>query len=104
MTAKKSAKRPRLADSIIAGLEDAIADAKGEPGRVVHHVPEQIDVKAIRKALKLSQAEFATAYCLSLRSVQNWESHHRLPDLTARVLLTVIAKEPEAVRRALSAA
>jgi putative transcriptional regulator len=41
---------------------------------------------------------------LQLGTVRDWEQRKRQPDGAARVLLTVIDKEPEAVERALKAA
>ena len=63
--------------------------------------PKPIDVKAIRKRVKMSQAEFARTYGISKRALQEWEQGGRLPDSAARAYLTVIAKEPGMVRRAL---
>ena len=97
----------KVGQDIIQGLEDAIRFARGEDvGAVVHKVavvPEEVDVKRIREARGLSQARFAAAYGFSVDAVRNWEQGRRKPDVAARALLTVIAKEPEAVDRALSA-
>jgi putative transcriptional regulator len=38
----------------------------------------------------------------AIDAVQDWEQHRRMPDRTARILLTVIAREPAAVTRALA--
>jgi len=35
--------------------------------------PKPIDVKAIRKRVKMSQAEFSSAYGISKRALQEWE-------------------------------
>jgi putative transcriptional regulator len=64
--------------------------------------PKPVDVKAIRKRVKMSQAEFARAYGISKRALQEWEQGGRQPDSAARAYLTVIAKEPALVRRALA--
>lgn len=64
--------------------------------------PKPIDVKAIRKRVKMSQAEFSSAYGISKRALQEWEQGGRQPDSAARAYLSVIAKEPDMVRRALS--
>jgi putative transcriptional regulator len=61
--------------------------------------PKPIDVKAIRKRVKMSQAEFSRAYGISKRALQEWEQGGRQPDSAARAYLTVIAKEPAVVRR-----
>ena len=59
------------------------------------------DTKAIRKALRLTQREFATTFQLSLATVRDWEQGRYQPDQAARTLLRVIARDPKAVRRAL---
>src|ERR1700690_649887 len=64
--------------------------------------PKPIDVKAIRKRVKMSQAEFSRAYGISKRALQEWEQGGRQPDSAARAYLTVIAREPAAVRRVLA--
>jgi putative transcriptional regulator len=63
--------------------------------------PKPVDVKAIRRRVKMSQAEFSRAYGISKRALQEWEQGGRQPDSAARAYLTVIAKEPAMVRRAL---
>ena len=65
-------------------------------------VPEDIDVRAIRLKRKLSQAAFAQVYGFALDALQDWEQGRRMPNRSARILLAVIDKEPEAVERALS--
>jgi putative transcriptional regulator len=64
--------------------------------------PKPVDVKAIRRRVKMSQAEFARAYGIGKRALQEWEQGGRQPDSAARAYLTVIAKEPAVVRRALT--
>ncbi len=56
----------------------------------------------LRKRLKLSRQKFADRFGLDARAVQDWEQGRRVPDRAARVLLTVIDRDPEAVIRALS--
>jgi putative transcriptional regulator len=64
-------------------------------------VDEDIDIKAIRERLSLSQQRFADLYALPVATVQNWESGRRKPELAARLLLKVIAQSPEVVARAI---
>jgi len=99
MTAKR--KRRPLGERVLAAAREAVAHAKGELTNVVTHVPEEVDVKAIRLRQRLSQAAFARRFGFSLDSVQNWEAGRRRPEGPARILLTVIDREPDAVRRAL---
>jgi putative transcriptional regulator len=93
-------------DKIAAGLSDAIAIAKGkaDPKSYQVHAPADIDVMKIRKHMGLTREAFAMRFGLQLGTVRDWEQHKRQPDSAARVLLTVIDKEPEAVTRALIAA
>ncbi|MET3526196.1 NadS family protein [Phenylobacterium koreense] len=89
---------------IMSGLHEVldIVEGRAQPAKV--HVPAEIDVKAIRTNMGLTQAEFAARFGFSAAAVRDWEQRRRRPEATARVLLTVIAKEPEAVQRALEAA
>lgn len=63
--------------------------------------PRHVDVAALRRRLKMSQAAFAARFGLELSAVHAWEQGRRNPDRAARVLLTVIDHEPDAVLRAL---
>ena len=58
-------------------------------------------VGALRKKLNLTQEEFAARFHLPLGTVRDWEQGAHRPDKAAQVLLRVIAKDPDAVVRAL---
>jgi putative transcriptional regulator len=60
-------------------------------------------VKLIRRALGLTQEEFAGRFHIPLGTLRDWEQGAAVPDQSARAYLTVIARDPEAVRKALSA-
>jgi len=79
----------------------AIAEGKLEPART--YIPKAIDVAAIRGGLELSQNEFSARFGLPIGTVRDWEQGRRVPDRAAQVLLSVIAKEPEAVARVIAA-
>jgi len=89
---------------IAEGLREALAHARGETADVVVHHIHAVDVKAVRARLGMSQAAFAEAFGVSAATVRNWEQGRRAPRGPARVLLQVIDREPEAVRRALAEA
>ena len=55
------------------------------------------EVKAIRQKYSLSQQDFARLFGISVRTLQQWEQGSRLPQGPAKVLLSVIAKNPQAV-------
>jgi putative transcriptional regulator len=82
----------------------AIARGEADPATYRVFVPSKVDVRKIRCRLKLSQDEFATKFGLSVATVREWEQNRRKPEGPARVLLTIIEREPEAVSRALSVA
>jgi len=50
----------------------------------------------------MSQAEFARAFCIHPRTLQDWEQGRRKPDATTRAYLAVIAKNRKAVLEALA--
>ena len=60
-----------------------------------------MDVAAIRKRLGLSQTRFGKRFNIAPATIRDWEQGRRRPDTIARTLLTIIDREPEAVRRAL---
>jgi putative transcriptional regulator len=59
-------------------------------------------VKIIRRALGISQEDFAARYHIPIGTLRDWEQGRVEPDQAARAYLTVIARDPEAVRKALS--
>jgi putative transcriptional regulator len=58
--------------------------------------------KIVRRALGLSQEEFAARYHIPIGTLRDWEQGRVEPDQAARAYLTVIARDPEAVRKALT--
>ena len=90
---------------ILKSVRRARAFARGEntDGFVVH-VPEEVNVRAIRNTLKLTREEFAARFGFAKSAVKDWEQGRRQPERSARILLKVIEQEPAAVERALRAA
>ena len=58
-------------------------------------------IKTLRRALGLTQEEFAACYHIPLGTLRDWEQGRCEPDQPARAYLTVIAHDPEGVKRAL---
>lgn len=90
-------------DKIAAGLNAAIeiARAEADPSTYkIHRVPSDVDVKAIRKSLGLTQEQFGLRYGFGKR-VRDWEQKIKRPDAATRAFLIVIQKETAAVDRAL---
>ncbi len=66
--------------------------------RTARRVPR---VKTMRRALGLTQEEFSARYHVPLAMLRDWEQGRKEPDQPTRAYLTVIAHDPEGVRRAL---
>jgi putative transcriptional regulator len=65
------------------------------------HLRRTPQVRVIRRALKLSQEEFAARFQVPLGTLRDWEQGRKAPDAAARAYLKVIARDPEAVSKAL---
>ena len=96
MRTKLGMELERSAEEILAHLK---GDARLPARRIV--LPDEVDVKRIRTKAGMSQAEFARAFCINPRTLQEWEQGRRKPDATTRAYLAVIAKNREAVLDAL---
>lgn len=94
-------KKRSFGADLIEGMKQVAAHQRGKI-ELEQVWPKPIDVKAIRKRVKMSQAEFSRAYGISKRALQEWEQGGRQPDSAARSYLTVIEKVPAVVRRALA--
>jgi len=65
--------------------------------------PEAVDdVRALRTRLGLTQEAFAARFGFTVDAIRQYESRRRTPTGPARTLLRVIAREPDAVTRALA--
>ena len=96
--------RTDLGREVEAALGEVLAHVRGEtslPCRIVDD-PAAERIVALRKRMKLSRQRLADRFGLDARAVQDWEQGRRVPDRAARVLLTVIDRDPEAVVRALA--
>ena len=89
--------------------EEVTAAARSDPNarpmtlkqlRSARRVPR---TKTLRRALHLTQEEFATRYRIPIGTLRDWEQGRCEPDQPAQAYLTVIAHDPEGVQRALQA-
>ena len=83
-----------------------IVDAENKPlsSADLRRMKRTPQVKVIRRALKLSQEEFARRYGISVGTLRDWEQNRSSPDMAALAYLRVIAREPEMVRSILAEA
>ena len=87
-----------FAEDLIRSLEEAVAHAQGN-GPAIVHTP--VTPRAVRKQVNLTQAQMASLMGMSLSGYRKWEQGTRQVNGPAVSLLHVIAREPEAVKRAL---
>jgi putative transcriptional regulator len=82
----------------------ALADPDARPltQEDLERMPLVPRVVTIRRALKLSQEDFAARYHIPVGTLRDWEQGRKEPDAAARAFLRVIATEPEMVRKALA--
>ena len=91
-------------ERMMNGLNEVQAFLAGEQEGFKAHVPHEVDVKAIRNRLGMTQARFSDTFGFSLDAIKHWEGGRRTPEAPARTLLAVIDKNPAAVLTALNPA
>jgi putative transcriptional regulator len=104
-TTTTAKKRKHAYEGIKAGLQEAIAYAKGSSDLSQYkvHIPEDLDVKAIRENTGLTQEAFALRYGFNLARLRDLEQKRTRPDSVVRAYLLVIQRNPKAVKEALAA-
>ncbi len=103
-TSAKTPDNPRSA--ALERVEQAAAgdlDARPLTERDFRRMRRTPQVKVIRRALDLTQQEFAERYHIPLGTLRDWEQGRTVPDQPARAYLKLIAHDPEHVNRALNA-
>jgi len=78
-------------------------DARPLTDHELLHMKRTPRVKIVRRALDLSQEEFASRYAIPLSMLRDWEQGRSEPDQLARAYLKAIASDPDGVRQALRA-
>ena len=92
-----------IASGIIKGLQEAIADANGEPVTgTKKSIVLRIQPQKIRQQLNMSQSQFARAFGIPIRTLQGWEQGRRKIDMTTASYLRTISKFPNEVQSALA--
>jgi putative transcriptional regulator len=76
------------------GRGGAILRGRRRPSRASLGEP---DVRAVRESYRLSQSKFAALMGISPATLRNWEQGRRRPEGSARILLRIVARHPEAV-------
>lgn len=89
--------KKELFDELLESVREGGAILRGErnPSRSFRF--DGTDVRGLREKYGLSQSRFAAVMGISVGTLRNWEQGRRRPEGSARVLLKVVEKHPEAV-------
>src|SRR5450755_493619 len=96
-------RKPTAGERMIESARQALSFPNGEQEHGCVLGPGRYRCQGDQERISLSQGEFARLFGLSKRTLQHWEHGRRVPSGAAWAFLTVIAREPDAVRRALLA-
>jgi putative transcriptional regulator len=96
-------RRTKLGLELEESGKEILAHIRGEIKLPMRRIvlPDEVDVRRIRNQTGMSQGEFARAFCINPRTLQEWEQGRRKPDATTRAYLAVIKKNRRAVLDAL---
>jgi len=91
-------------DQLVKGVQEMKRHAAGKRVRGARTTSlDEPDVRAIREAANVSQAQFAALIGVNLRTLQNWEQQRTRPSGPARALLKILASDPKSAIEALHA-
>jgi putative transcriptional regulator len=84
-------------DKVAEGLNETLAIARGvaKPARL--YIPAEIDIKAIRAKLSLSQGDFAARFGFTVNQIKDWEQGRSRPLGGVRAYLMIIERDPTLV-------
>jgi putative transcriptional regulator len=104
ITSDKTAKAPRpMTEEEIERAAYADSDAQPLTEADFKRMKRTPQAKIIRRALGLTQEEFAARYHIPLGTLRDWEQGRAEPDQPTRAYLKVIARDPNGVHRTLNA-
>jgi putative transcriptional regulator len=89
--------RKALFDELLESVREGGAILRGEQEASREFFLEDPDVRSLRESYGLSQPKFAALLGISVGTLRNWEQGRRRPEGSARVLLRIVAKHPDAV-------
>jgi putative transcriptional regulator len=89
--------KKELFDELLESVREGGEILRGERKAARSFQFDVPDVRSVREKYGLSQPRFAALMGISVGTLRNWEQGRRKPEGSARVLLQVVAKHPEAV-------
>ena len=97
----RNVKAPPAGEELGLKLLQSVRDMKaGKFARVAQVMVNEV-VEA-RQSAGLSQAEFASAFHISKRTLQEWEQGRRSPSGAAQALVRIAKHHPDVLREALA--
>lgn len=87
---------------LLGAAQEMRAIARGEAEPAYVHVPPDVDVRAVRRKLGLSQDGFASEFCFTINQIRDWEQGRTRPLGSNRAYLLLIEHHPDAVRQMLN--
>lgn len=92
-----------MTNEIIKGAEEALGYLRGDKSQGHAHKVrmKDIDVKAIRTRLGMTQEVFSETFAIPVSTLKKWEIRQRVPEGPTKAYLMVIDKNPKAVQTAL---
>ena len=95
----------RFGRDLIQSAHEALEIARGtaDPNTYRVYVASDFDVRAIRAKTGLSQERFAARIGVPVGTLRGWEQGRRRPEGPARVLLSMLDRNPRVVEETLGA-
>ncbi len=93
---------PKSFDQLLQGVRELRAVRRGELKPARRRKLDPADPETVRALLHLPQSRFARMLGVGVGTMRQWERRRRVPAATARILLRVAVKHPEAVLEAAS--
>ena len=94
----KTEERTSLGKSLEMAMREVLAHVQGKITLESREVEvSRPEVREIRQQYALTQEDFSRLFGISVRTLQQWEQGNRHPQGPAKILLSVIAKNPQAV-------
>ena len=102
-TSGKAPSPPRsMTDGAIEQAARADRDAQPLTETDIRRMRRTPQARIIRRALDLTQEEFAARYRIPIGTLRDWEQGRAEPDQPTRAYLTLIARDPDHVNRILN--
>lgn len=86
-----------LFEELLESVREGGEILRGERAPARSFAVGEPDVRKVRDEYGLSQPKFAALMGISVGTLRNWEQGRRQPEGSARMLLRIVARHPEAV-------